>query len=346
VALPPGAGTVNLYEQNGTIWLISPDLPGAWFLEGTSWLDVGTSGFAPPDVTGIKWTLEPWFEPARPVSVGATTIIPWFLGGRADWDTILGLDPETNSYGNWVNGRMKIFGTGSQDVVAMLEFEQAGKRFTVRDSASGEIVHEIVVNDPRIDLDSYPESLIGNVGHIDKTLAVVDTAGSITRVTPPWGGLDGSDPPTLFGGERLVALRQFTPGGEPSHLETWTSPDGVNWSGPTQLDILVGGFRVEGEVVLAEVPVVDDLVGYWVSADGVNWSDTGVSGVVNEMSFYRLGSGGIYFDIYSSQLYASSDLLDWAVVDIGDLRVNFDQLVDMGGAHGGWAGRLIFFMGH
>ena len=350
---PPGAGTMNLYDENGTVWLISSDPPGAWFLEETKWVDGGTGGFAPPDVTGIRWTLEPGFEPARPVSVGGATVIPWFLGGRADWDTMLGLDPETNSYGNWdtATETMEIFGISSNHPVTTLGFEQAGNRFTVTDLASGEVVHEIVVNDPRIDLASYPESLIGALGYMDKTLAVVDAVGTITRVTPPWGGLDGSHPPTLLGGDQLVALTQTTE--PPLRLEAWTSPDGVNWSGPTQPNIDLGDeanqflhVRVEGEVMLAEAGGPDGLASIWVSTDGVSWSDTGVSGVVPDMNFYRLGSGGIYFDIYSSRLYASADLLSWEPVETGDLRVNFDQLVDMGGAHGGWeAGDSLFIIG-
>jgi hypothetical protein len=348
--LPPGAGTVNLYEEDGIVWLISSDPPGAWFLDGTNWVEVGTGDLAPPGVTGVRWTLEPRLEPGKPLSVGGTTVIPWFLGGRADWDTMLGLDPGTNSYGNWDTATeiMEIFGSGPQDSVATLGFERTGNSFSVRDLNSDEVIHEIVVNDPRIDVASYPASLAGALGYIDKTLAIVDAAGSITRVTPPWGGLDGSHPPTLLGGDRLVAVTQTSE--PPLRLETWTSPDGVNWSGPTQPDLVVGeetqviNFRVEGEVMLAEVAGPDNNTEIWVSTDGVNWSETGVT--MPDLAFYRLGSGGIYFDIYSSQLYASSDLIRWEAVDIGDLRVNFDHLFETGGAGGGWdAGASIFLIG-
>ena len=357
VGIPDGSGTwgpindLDIYDVDGATWLIRGSPPGAFILDGSTWIEVGTSVLQPPDITGGRWRI---VTPSSPVAVSGTTIVPWPVAFDVDWVSILGVDPNPypNGFWNAEMQRLKIWGSEGAGPLATLDAEVTGRQITFIDPDSGEEVHQIVVNDPRIDPTTLLEDGV-RVGEYQ--MAVMNEQGPVVASDIPWGE-PSSDWGEPFRGARAAALfatDQFValiPTGEGEGVGTWTSSNGSDWSESGQPEFIrdqdlpgLVRFYVEGDVVLADV-MQDYGNEIWVSLDGTTWAFSGIGGGTGTWSLARIGSGGLYyrdFDLSSGGMAVSADLRQWEFVDPG-LEPHFGE--EAGGSGGFSAGNTFFYV--
>lgn len=348
-------GGLQIYDVDGATWLIRSAPLGAFILDGSTWIEIDTSDFQPPDVTGGRWAIPAsasWF-PTAPVAVSGRTIVPLSVAFDVDWVSILGVDSDIFLYSVWNEATQKLGLWNphpSLTLKAALDAEVKGREITITDPETGEQVHQIVVNDPRID----PTTLLKNGLNVGEyQIAVVDEQGVVTPGVAPWVGPSpdwaGTTQTALFATDQLATFMLARPQGEVAAVEAWTSSDGVNWTGPSQpgfIDDQPAGFvrfEVEGDVMLAYL-LGDFGHDVWVTTDGTSWSFTGLSDV---MGLARLGSGGLLYQdpAYSQRgMVASADLKTWEPVDPGSLEFMFEEPLGPGSAGGFAAGDAFFYI--
>ena len=291
------------------------------------------------------------------MAAAGTTIVPWPVAFDVDWVSILGVDPSPypNSFWNEAEQAIEVWGSEGAGPLATLEAEVTGRQIILTDRESGEQVHEIVVNDQRIDPTTFVEDglIVG-----EYQIAVVDEQGVVTPGVVPWGGpsSDWGEPfrgaiyAALFANDQFVALIPARNQGEGVAVEAWTSPDGVNWTGPSQPEFIDDetapgfvNFHVEEGTLLADVwgEFGNEV---WVSTDGTIWTFTGLGGGTGTWSWARIGSGGLYyrdFDLSSGGMAVSADLRQWELVDPGRLEPHFGE--EAGSVGGFSAGDTFFY---
>ena len=343
VPLPEGAVLESdpLRGTNGTVWLSSANPPGVWRLDDEDWTRVDTTEIAPPDITGLNWSLV--HHP--PATVGEITLFTWALNGSPDYSG-LGFG---DVYGVWDPGTRttSLYQAGQRAAVTTLSVEAEGNRIIFTDEA-GSTVYEININDDRVDAAALIDSpQFGAFGQL--SLGILDGEGRFTSTIPPWGSLDSETEVELLAidGQFLAFVMRRDQAGAFA-AELWTSTDGLSWNGPQRPEFLAADYRfsvrVERDVVLAEVSVGDHTE-VWVSDDGISWTDTGLSLDNNGVpwSHMPIDSGGIYVGsaVAGYEMFVSADLRTWERIDTSQLGIPLSGPRGLGaGAYA--AGDVIF----
>lgn len=321
IPLPDGVDlSFTLLDVADATWLT--DVTGRiWVLDGSSWAELDVGQLGPSAITG----LDSYTSIQTPATLGDVTLIPWSLSGLGiNYSEWLGVgeigspqyDPDT--------AVLVIPSQSTGEPLATLSVSAKGNRIAFTDE-SGTVIHEIVVNDERIDaatlkgLRTFDQFVMSGLG-------VLDGSGRSVESSPPWMvPIEPSWPAQVvaFDG-RFFAFVTHAKYEDPGligptdiEVELWTSTDGLNWEGPSSF--LPEGAHymlhasVENDLLLADIGVGGGGTEFWISENGLDWTPTGL---VDEWPV-TVGGGGLAGGY--GGIHASSDLRSWEAVDTGEL---------------------------
>jgi hypothetical protein len=369
VDLPGLAGRsgLSLFEHEGSMWATT-DTPFALWIsdDGTSFRPIDVSEAMPPDLDGIAWRT--WLFPMASTS-DATIGLVFGDGGLSvdlgapgvfieyEWDPV---DQSLVAMVGWWNEEDVSPPPGT--VIATFTVEVEGNRLMVVDQADGTVVHEIVSREEGADeaslLEVFESALHGALRR-EQSWILIGSDGVARPIDAPWqfGWFDfESDDPwfkvnLMAVGDEFRAYSFSQRRGETYVVDLWTSTDGMTWSGrdvtlegflPADAQLIglesFGMFR-GGDLFVATVGRDDGRHRtYWVSDDGFRWDrvlDTSPGALL-----VRLDSFWVAYSDNLNELYVSTDLRTWQLVDLGDPGLRSP----MGTPYASSFGDTVFFL--
>jgi hypothetical protein len=341
----PATGAVGHAVVDGEHWIWSMDDFRLWHSSDfVTWTEVELGVLKPPDVAGVDWG----FSTSGPITVGATTLLPWDgVGGTLALDELL--DSPLPPGESWRVGK-------SRESAPELGDERDVWR--ERDFGQGTPVHMGTI---RVLLDGSMVSIIDSdrdavVARIDAELLGLtgaDLADSLNRYgsfgLPGHGAVisDGSvrafEPPAELEfldavGGRFVGMGVED---ETGRRLVWASANGLDWEsvGPAVtpssvglhfelLERLAGNTRLplQANVLIDESGTQREEL--WSSDDGLTWVRLGLVYTYPEgfLGPFEAPHGGYLAIGDDLRVHASADGGDWAVVEgLEGVRQSIDE---------------------